>query len=207
METVDTFCKIILTHNKFLKLLIFLFKCDYILDEMQRSLISFLIKFILKLLWVHQQFTLYMKMEPLYNLIFFFNSKTIFWWSNIKICYPEVRFSVYKNSFILRDEGCVTLWFSKERLWTSSISITWELTRNADFQAAPQTHWIRIVGCSPEVYGPTSPPGDSAVAKAEEPLHRGCLVEGLCNGKGACFESVLSVVLSKTIGDLLIPLV
>ena len=28
------------------------------------------------------------------------------------------------------------------------------------------------MGCSPEVYGPTSPPGDSAVAKAEEPLHR-----------------------------------
>lgn len=47
----------------------------------------------------------------------------------------------------------------------------------------------------------------SAVAKAEEPLHRGCLVEGLCNGKGAYFDSVLSVVLSKTIGDLLIPLV
>ena len=116
-------------------------------------------------------------------------------------------FLFYTDSFILRDEGCVTLWFSKESPWTSSISITWELNRNADFQAAPQTRWIRIVGWSPEVYVPISPLGDPAVAKAWRTSAQRLLGLRPLQWEGSIFDRVLSVAPSKTIADLLIPLV
>lgn len=49
------------------------------------------------------------------------------------------------------------------KFWSliSSISITWELVRNAGIQIPPQPHWVKILGVGPRSLVLTSPPGES----------------------------------------------
>lgn len=58
-------------------------------------------------------------------------------------------------------EDTVCTWFSNRGLRTSSLGITWELVRNANSWAPPQSYLIRQSGWGPAICVLTSPPGNS----------------------------------------------
>lgn len=66
---------------------------------------------------------------------------------------------------ILVQEHQLEQGLSKCASWTSNIGITWELVRNADCGASPQTKWIRLYrgGVYQSVF--TRSPGDSEYTK------------------------------------------
>ena len=55
-------------------------------------------------------------------------------------------------------------WFSECGLWTSNLSITWELVRNANSWAPPHTFSSRNSGNGAQPPVLTSPPGDAIVS-------------------------------------------
>lgn len=86
--------------------------------------------------------------------------------SNIGICSPS------ENNCPGCREGILCQFFSKYEPWTSSVTITLRLVRNAKFWSTPQNYRMgnSVVGVRPAVCGLVSLPGDSEACSIWKPL-------------------------------------